>query len=109
VSATLDKLAALPLDDVVQSVRQTLDSAQQLIRDANTRSAPLLVSLNKTSEAAESVLKGFSTTYGRDSSIPGDVGALLRQLQDTAKSVKTLATYLEEHPNSIILGKAPPR
>jgi paraquat-inducible protein B len=109
VSQTLDKLSALPLGEVMDGVRQTLDTAQQLMRDANTRSGPLLVSLNKTSEAAETVLKGFSTTYGRDSSIPGDVGALLRQLQDTAKSVKTLASYLEEHPNSVLLGKAPPR
>jgi paraquat-inducible protein B len=109
VSAILDKLAALPLGDVVQGVRQTLDSAQQLIRDANTRSTPLLVSLNKTSEAAETVLKGFSTTYGGDSSMPSNLGSLLRQLQDTAKSVQTLARYLEEHPNSVILGKAPPR
>jgi paraquat-inducible protein B len=109
VSQTLDKLSALPLGEVMDGVRQTLDTAQQLMRDANTRSGPLLVSLNKTSEAAETVLKGFSTTYGRDSSIPGDVGALLRQLQDTAKSVKTLASYLEEHPNSVLRGKAPPR
>jgi paraquat-inducible protein B len=109
VSQTLDKLSALPLGEVMDGVRQTLDTAQQLMRDANTRSGPLLVSLNKTSEAAETVLKGFSTTYGRDSSIPGDVGALLRQLQDTAKSVKTLARYLEEHPNSVLLGKAPPK
>jgi paraquat-inducible protein B len=109
VSQTLDKLSALPLGEVMDGVRQTLDTAQQVMRDANTRSGPLLVSLNKTSEAAETVLKGFSTTYGRDSSIPGDVGALLRQLQDTAKSVKTLASYLEEHPNSVLLGKAPPR
>jgi paraquat-inducible protein B len=109
VSQTLDKLAALPLDDFVQGARQTLDAAQQLMNDANTRSGPLLASLNKTSNAAETVLKGIGTTYGRDSPIPGDLASLLRQLQDTAKSVKTLVTYLEEHPNSVILGKAPPR
>lgn len=109
VSQTLDRIAALPLDDIAKDTRDALQTAQQLMRDANTRSAPLLVSLNKTSEAAETALKGINTTYGRDSPIPGDLASLLRQLQDTAKSVKTLATYLEEHPNSVILGKAPPR
>jgi paraquat-inducible protein B len=109
VSQTLDKLAALPLDDVVQSARQTLDEAQRLMRDANTKSGPLLTSLHQTSEAANLALKGMNASYGRDSQIHGDIASLLRQLQQTAKSVQTLATYLEEHPNSVILGKAPPR
>ena len=109
VSQTLDKLAALPLDEVVQSARETLGAAQQLMRDTNARSGPLLASLRQTSEAADMALNGMSASYGRDSQIRGDLGSLLRQLQDTAKSVKTLATYLEEHPNSLILGKAPPR
>ncbi len=109
VSQTLDKLAALPLDDVVQGARQTLDAAQHLMHDADARSGPLLASLRETSEAADLALRGISASYGRDSEIRGDLGSLLRQLQDTAKSVKTLVTYLEEHPNSVILGKAPPR
>jgi paraquat-inducible protein B len=109
VSQTLDRLAALPLDDIAKDTRDALQTAQQLMHDANTRSAPLLASLRQTSEAAETALKGLSVTYGRDSPIPSDLGALLRQLQDTAKSVQTLARYLEEHPNSVILGKAPPR
>lgn len=109
VSQTLDKLAALPLDDVVQGARQTLDAAQQLMREANAKSGPLLTSLRQTSEAADMALKGINASYGRESQIRGDLASLLRQLQDTAKSVKTLVTYLEEHPNSVILGKAPPR
>jgi paraquat-inducible protein B len=83
VSQTLDKLAALPLDDVVQGARQTLDAAQQLMRDADARSGPLLASLRETSEAADLALKGISASYGRDSQIRGDLGSLLRQLQDT--------------------------
>lgn len=109
VSQTLDRLAALPLDQVVSDVRNTLDAAQNLLRDANTRSAPLLTSLQKTSEAADMVLRSVGTSYGSDSQMHGELVNLLRQLQDTARSVKVLASYLEQHPDSLLRGKAPPR
>jgi hypothetical protein len=31
---------------------------------------------------------------------------LLKQLQDTARSVRVLASYLEQHPDSLIVGKS---
>jgi paraquat-inducible protein B len=109
VSQTLDKLAALPLDELVSDVRGTLDAARQLLRDANTRSLPLLTSLQKTSEAADKVLTSMGDSYGGDSQIHGELSTLLRQLQDTARSVRTLASFLEQHPESLVRGKAPPR
>ena len=106
VSQVLDKIEALPLDQVVADVRGTLDAAQKLLRDANTRSGPLLTSLQETSQAAQLVLKSLGNSYGSDSQIRGELASLLRQLQDTARSVKALASYLEQHPESLIRGKA---
>lgn len=109
VSQTLDKLAALPLDQIVSDARNTLTAAQQLLRDADTRSGPLLVSLQQTSEAADKMLKSMGNSYGADSQIRGELASLLRQLQDTASSVKMLASYLEQHPESLVRGKSAPR
>ncbi|MGO8920184.1 MAG: intermembrane transport protein PqiB [Stellaceae bacterium] len=105
VSQTLDKLAALPLDDIVKDARKTLDAAQRLMVDANSGATPLLTSLRQTSDAADSVLKSMGSAYGRDSQVRGELSDLLRQLQETLKSVKTLASYLEQHPESLVRGK----
>lgn len=109
VGQTLDRLAALPLDQIVSDARSTLTAAQQLLRDADTRSAPLLVSLQQTSEAADKVLKSMGNSYGAESQIRGELSGLLRQLQDTASSVRMLASYLEQHPESLVRGKSAPQ
>jgi paraquat-inducible protein B len=106
VSATLDKLASLPLDQVVADARSTLGAAQQLMHDADTRSAPLLTSLQQTSQAADMVLKSMGNTYGSNSQIHGQLGTLLAQLRETANSVKMLSDYLEQHPESLLRGKS---
>jgi paraquat-inducible protein B len=105
VSAILDKLAALPLADVVKNASSTLDAARKLLRDADTESAPLLTSLHKTSDAANLVLNSMGDSYGKDSQVRGELAELIRQLQDTAKSVTRAANYLEAHPESLVRGK----
>jgi len=109
VSQVLDKIAALPLDQVVSDVHGTLGEAQTLLRNANTRTGPLLTSLQETSQAAQLVLKSLGNSYGSDSQVRGELADLLRQLQDTARSVKVLASYLEQHPESLVRGKAQQR
>lgn len=105
VSTILDKLAALPLADVMNSARSTLDSAQKLLRDADSNSVPLITSLRKTSEAADLVLNSMGDSYGKDSQVRGELAELIRQLQDTSKSVTRAANYLEAHPESLVRGK----
>jgi paraquat-inducible protein B len=106
VSQTLDKLASLPLEDIAQSARKTLEAAQQLMTNANAQTTPLLVSLRQTSTAADSVLKSMGAAYGSDSQIRSELVALLRQLQETLRSAQMLTTYLEQHPDSVIRGKS---
>jgi paraquat-inducible protein B len=108
VSQTLDKIAALPIDDIAKEARVTIEAAQQLLRDTNAQTGPLLASLKDTSTAADALLKSMGNSYGADSQVRGELSGLLRQLQDTARSVKVLASYLEQHPESLVRGKAAP-
>jgi paraquat-inducible protein B len=109
VSQTLDKLAALPLEDIAVNARKTLESAQQLMSNANAQTTPLLASLRQTSAAADSVLKSMGAAYGSDSQIRGELASLLRQLQETLRSAQSLTNYLEQHPDSVLRGKSASR
>jgi paraquat-inducible protein B len=109
VSRTLDKLAALPLDQIVSDARGTLDAARKLLSDTDARSGPLLSSLQRTSQSADMVLNSMGSGYGSNSQIHGELSDLMRQLQDTARALKQLASYLEQHPEALVRGKAPPK
>jgi paraquat-inducible protein B len=125
VSQTLDKISELPLDEVVKDLRKILKSVlvltdspdlQQALKSLNRTLAatePLAASLRRTSESADATLKQADTAlasmnvgYGRDSKVRSDLSDLLRQLQDTARSVRLLASYLEQHPEALVRGKA---
>jgi paraquat-inducible protein B len=106
VGLILDKISALPLDQLTGDLRNTLGAAQQLLQNADTRSATLITSLHQTSEAADTVLKSIGSGYGANSPIRGELSDLLKQLQETARAVRVLASYLEQHPNSLIVGKS---
>jgi paraquat-inducible protein B len=109
LSQALDKVAALPIEDVVQDVRATLGAAQQVMRDADARIGPLITSLRQTSDGANTMMKSMDSGYGRDSQVRGDVATLLKQLQETARSTRQLTDYLERHPDSVIRGRATSR
>jgi paraquat-inducible protein B len=60
-----------------------------------------MANVDKTMDSAQKVLStlepGSTTQY--------ELNQLLKELTETASSVKQLADYLEEHPDSLIRGK----
>ena len=135
-SQTVEKIAALPLDqiardmqgilgavlvivnspelkDSLSSLSQALAGADRLLHDANGQIGPLAVSLRRVSETADTTLKQFDATlssaksgYGGDSTVRLELTNLLRQFQDAARSVRLLASYLEQHPEALVRGKS---
>jgi paraquat-inducible protein B len=108
VTQILDKLSALPLNELTTDLRSTLDQARHLLQDTDSGVEPLVTSLRQTSDAANMVLKSMSASYGQQSEIRGDLATLMRELQDAAKSVTSLANYLNQHPESLIRGRGSP-
>ncbi len=135
VTTLLDKLAGLPLDQVMEDAHQTLQGASRLVngpelaqslkalnetltaaralmRNADTQLDPLLAALRGAAKAAEAALGQASTTmssidasYGGDSQFHRDLEGLLTQLKDAARSIRVLTDYLEQHPEALIRGK----
>ncbi|HYM02013.1 MAG TPA: MlaD family protein [Stellaceae bacterium] len=135
LSSVLDHVAQLPLDEVVRDLHQTLQSyrglaeapeikeslrslsralatAEAVMKDAGAGAGPLIASLRKAAdsangafERADATLASVNKGYGGDSTVRRDLSDLVRQLQDTAKSVKLLADFLEQHPEALVRGK----
>ena len=123
-SRLMDKLAALPLDQLVGQIRSmighadglvgspdakrslhnldlTLANAVQLTRTADVQVGPLLQRLNSAAEQ----LRGTLMVLGNNPAAGNDLARTLGELKDAARSIRVLADYLERHPESLLRGK----
>ncbi|OAI17008.1 mammalian cell entry protein [Methylomonas lenta] len=98
------KISKLPLEKMSAEINKTLESFQGTSKAATqtlTTATGTLNSTDKTLSSAQKVLNslepGSTTQY--------ELNQLLHELTETASSVKQLADYLEEHPESLISGK----
>jgi paraquat-inducible protein B len=73
--------------DLVPDLRRTLDTATQAMK------------------TAEGTLKTADGTLAAASPLGADLQQTLRELNRTLTSIRTLAEYLEQHPESLIRGK----
>lgn len=136
VTGLMDRVAALPLEDLVADLRGTVDKADKLLSSSEAQQAfknlsgtlakaetlmqtldqevgPLVASLRATSEAAsramvqaQSTLASAESLTGDQSQLRHDLNTLLDELTRTARSFRVLADYLETHPDALIRGKA---
>jgi paraquat-inducible protein B len=110
VAVLLDRVNKMPIEQVFQDASATLQAIRALANMPQLRE--VVGSLDKTLNTADDSLHQIAAMiasadagYGGNSDVRRQLVELLRQLQDTAKSMKTLADTLEEHPESLIRGK----
>jgi paraquat-inducible protein B len=111
ITGNLDKLMSSPeLKDSLTHLHSTLASIDRLLGDVQPQIGPLISKLNDA--AAE--LSGTATALrqvvesggpGADASLPDAI----RQVTEAARSIKTLTDYLDRHPEALIRGKRPER
>ena len=125
----MEKVAALPLDALLADLRGTLQSvsgvagspdlarslaglakalgsADALMRDADRQLPELVKSLRGVATAAQGTLNSANGLLGGGGG-QADLGGVLRQLNDAARSFRVLADYLERHPEALLRGKRP--
>ena len=108
VNDVLDKLAALPIDQLVGRLDQTV----QGINGLTTQVPALTDSLRRTADAATTTLTTANGTLrsvdamtGSNSQLRLGAQGLIAELTGTARSFRALADYLERHPESLVRGK----
>ena len=96
-----DKLAA-DLRRAIGTLEATLKRADTLLAQVSTDLAP---ELRTTLEQARKTLGSAERALGSDSPVQGDLRETLNEVTKAAETVRSLADYLERHPESLIRGK----
>jgi len=106
----LRKIDAMPLqrlgsdaDAALVSLREALDTAKQLAdqieRDVTPEARTTLVEARRT-------LSAVNETLASDAPLEQDLRQSLKQLTRAAEALRSLADYLERHPEALLRGKA---
>jgi paraquat-inducible protein B len=96
------KLDKVPFDEIGVNLRDTLKSANILLKQLDAQVVPemkdTLGAARKTFATADQILQ-------KDSPVQSDLREALQQLTQTMQSLNALSDYLERHPESLLRGK----
>ena len=108
VTGQVARLVSSPkVDDSLTHLHHSLVQLDLMLSQVQPQIGPLVSKLNEAagevasiSIAVKQLLDGDGAA--QDSSIP----EALRQLNETARAIRTLADYLDRHPEALIRGKS---
>jgi paraquat-inducible protein B len=136
VGLILRKIDSLPLDAIAKNLNDalagvramtagpeikqsltalsdTLASVRALVRKADDGAGPALKRLPEIAQGLQAVVDragklvgSADLGYGENSQFRRDLQRLLEQVSDTARSVRLLADYLDQHPEALVRGRA---
>ncbi len=131
----LQKVEALPLDEIARHLNDTLNgidsvangpelktslrtltatlaAVQELVRQANAGAGPALQRLPQIAQGLDTavdrlgkLIGSAEAGYGGNSQVRRDLERLMDQFSDTARSVRLLADYLDQHPEALLRGR----
>ena len=134
LSTVADKLAALPIEQIGENLdnllahtdatvggpevkqalveaNRTLASLNQLTSNADRNLTPVLKRLPTIADNLQQVVTNANTAlaaYGGNSDFHNSLQQTLGQLNETARSIRSLVDYLNRHPASLIFGRSHP-
>ena len=92
----------IPFEELGNDARQTLRDASALLQTLNTQVAP---QAKQTMAAAQTALEAANHTLQPDSAVQVSTAEAMQELARTAAAFRTLADYLERHPEALLRGK----
>lgn len=102
VTNIVDKIEKIPFDQIGTDLRETLSSASRLLKNLDKSVAP---DISKTLQAARKSLDNINELLARDGSLPANADMALTELGRAARSLRSLADYLQIHPEALIRGR----
>jgi len=96
------RLEKLPIEQIGSDLRQTLQAASGLLNRLNTQVTPQITAALIEARQAVSSAQGL---VAANKPLLEDSHEAIRELAKTAKTLRSLADYLERHPEALIRGK----
>ncbi|MEX3957477.1 intermembrane transport protein PqiB [Trinickia sp. EG282A] len=103
ITSLVTKLNAIPFEGLSTDLRKTLGHADALLKTINTDIAP---DAKSTLAAAREALSSANRTLQSDSPLQQSTAETMHELSRAAVSIRSLAEYLERHPEALIRGKS---
>jgi paraquat-inducible protein B len=92
-------------EGALTETRDTMAEARKVLANLDAQIEPLAAALKDTSATATGTLRTVDRAVEGDSRLGYEALRTLRDLSDAARSIKTLADYLERHPDALLRGK----
>ena len=102
VTRVMAKLNGVPLDAIGKNAQQTLASANLLLKQLDSDVMP---QARDTLASAHSALDSANSALQPGSELQQNNGDAMREIARTAEAFRTLADYLERHPEALVRGK----
>jgi paraquat-inducible protein B len=95
-------LSSKAFADSVDDLASTLANVKQISAQIDQTTAP---QISAVLSSAEQTLAEAQTMFAANSTTRTEINRLLLELAEAARSIRLLADYIEQHPESIIKGK----
>ncbi|MBB5460281.1 intermembrane transport protein PqiB [Paraburkholderia sp. Cpub6] len=102
ITSLMTKLNKIPFDAIGKDTEQTLRAAKTLLTRLDTEVAP---QARDALSAAHRALDSADSALQPNSPLQTSAGDTLSELARTAAAFRTLADYLERHPEALLRGK----
>jgi len=89
------------LEEAIRNLNATLHNIEKMTHGVDQKVDGLTTSMEKTLEAAREALEGVDP----NSPAAVNLNSALKELAAAARSIRILADYLEQHPESLVHGK----
>lgn len=101
-------LSSPKVDDTLAHLDSSSAQLDQILGQVQPKIGPLVSKLNQAAGELSSIAVAARRLLdGEGASQEGSLPEAIRQLNEAARSVRTLADYLERHPEALIRGKRP--
>jgi paraquat-inducible protein B len=115
--ASVNALVSNPeITNALAGVRPTLDEYRELGAKVSGKVDPLadgitntLAEANRTLAQIRGAGENLRTMLAPDSPVRNDLDLALNQLAGAAQSISSLADFLKQHPNALIVGRKLPK
>jgi len=112
LTGIVKKLDKLQIEEIGADVRKALASADETLKGADTLlkrlDSDLIPDLRRALDSASLTLKNAENVLATGAPLQSDLLETLKELNRTLTSVRALADYLQQHPDSLLRGKPSP-